>query len=51
MKKMRSSREAILTALTILVLLLSAGCITLEEQEAMFPTEGPVLLRPAARGR
>jgi S1-C subfamily serine protease len=49
MKKMRSSREAILTAFAILVLLLSAGCITLEEQEATFPTEGPVLLRPAAR--
>ena len=31
------------------ILLLGAGCITLEEQEATFPTEGPVLLRPAAR--
>jgi len=34
---------------TTVVLLLGSGCITLEEQEARFPTEGPVLLRPAAR--
>jgi S1-C subfamily serine protease len=33
----------------ILMVLLGAGCVTLEEQEAKFPTEGPVLLGPAAR--
>jgi S1-C subfamily serine protease len=39
----------VLKGFAILLALLSAGCVTLEEQEATFPTEGPVLLRPAAR--
>jgi S1-C subfamily serine protease len=49
MKTTKSSKKNVLSVGAILVLLLSAGCITLEEQEATFPTEGPVLLRPAAR--
>jgi S1-C subfamily serine protease len=49
MKTTKSSRKSVLSVFAILVLLLSASCITLEEQEATFPTEGPVLLRPAAR--
>ena len=49
MKKMKFFGRSVLLVVATVVLLLGSGCITLEEQEARFPTEGPVLLRPAAR--
>ena len=49
MKGNKIGRGPILAMFGVLVALLNAGCVTLEEQEAKFPTEGPVLLRPAAR--
>jgi S1-C subfamily serine protease len=33
----------------ILVMFFGGSCVTLEQQEAQFPTEGPILLRPEAR--
>jgi S1-C subfamily serine protease len=47
--KIFSFSKRVLKGFAILATLLSAGCITLEKQEATFPTEGPVFLRPAAR--
>jgi hypothetical protein len=43
----KNARSIVLAMFAVLVVLLSAGCVTLEEQEASFPAEGPVLLRPA----
>jgi len=48
MKGSKSARSIVFAMLGVLVGPLNAGCVTLEEQEARFPTEGPVLLRPAA---
>ncbi|UCD58067.1 MAG: trypsin-like peptidase domain-containing protein [Candidatus Hydrogenedentota bacterium] len=49
MKGMRSSKRRVSVVFGLLTVLSLAGCVTLEEQEAKFPTEGPVLLRPPAR--
>jgi S1-C subfamily serine protease len=47
--KIFSFSKRVLKGFAILVALLSAGCVTLEDQEARFPVEGPVLLHPPAR--
>ena len=48
MEKKANTRKYILALFLILIAVVSAGCVTFDEQEAQFPTKGEILLYPEA---